>query len=184
MVVTMAILVIEDERKLAALLKKALASEHYTVDTGFDGEEGVAKAFKGRYSLILLDVMLPKKSGMEVCLELRNQHVHTPIIMLTARDTIDDRIAGLDIGADDYITKPFGMEELFARIRAVLRRRKTTESIVLRIADLTLDTKKHEVARGGKLILLTPKEYRLLGSLLRHNGEAMTRRQLIDVAWS
>lgn len=180
----MTILVVEDEKKLTEILKKALTAEGYTVDIAYDGKEGVDKAFRHRYDLILLDIMLPKKSGLEVCLELRNQHIHTPIIMLTARATIEDRVAGLDIGADDYLTKPFGIEELFARIRSVLRRRKTTESLILKIADLVLDTKKHEMTRAGKVIPLTPKEYRLLDSLLRHNGEAMTRRQLIDAAWS
>jgi DNA-binding response OmpR family regulator len=128
--------------------------------------------------------MLPKKNGLDVCRELRQHQVQTPIIMLTAKGTIDDKIAGLDIGADDYMTKPFGIEELFARIRAVLKRRKTTESIVLKIADLVMDTKKHEVSRGGKLVSLTPKEYRILYTLLCQSGEAINRRQLIDVAWN
>ncbi len=179
----MKILIVEDEKKLSEILKKALIGEGYSVDTALDGSVALRKALNSQYGLIILDVMLPKKDGLEVCAELRARHIHTPVIMLTARTTIEDRIKGLDIGADDYITKPFGLDELFARIRAVLRRRKTADSITFKILDLVMDTKKHEVRRGGKIIALTPKEYRLLNVLLRHSGEAVTRRQLIDVAW-
>lgn len=179
----MNILVIEDEKKLAEIVRKVLIAERYSVDLAFDGQTGFVKALKNQYGLIILDIMLPKKDGLDICRELRARHIHTPIIMLTARATIADRVTGLDLGADDYITKPFGIEELCARIRAVLRRRKTTESLILKIADLVMDTKKHEVERAGKVVHLTPKEYRLLDTLLRHNGEALTRRQLIDVAW-
>ncbi len=180
----MTILVIEDEKKLAEIVKRALTSERYTVDLAFNGEDGLNKALTNNYGLIILDIMLPKKDGLEVCRELRARHIHTPIIMLTARATIEDRVSGLDIGADDYLTKPFGIDELFARIRAVLRRRKTADSLILKISDLVLDTKKHEITRAGKSISLTPKEYRLLDMLLRHQGEALTRRQLIEVAWN
>ncbi len=180
----MTILIIEDDKKLLDILKKALKGEQYTVDTATDGEIGLQKAYEGKYSLIILDLMLPKRDGMEVCYELRAHSVHTPIIMLTARDTVEDRVAGLDLGADDYIVKPFGIQELSARIRAVLRRRKTTESTILKVADLVLDSKKHEVTRAGKSTPLTLKEYRLLFKLLTHKGEAMTRRQLLDEAWS
>ncbi len=169
----MTILVIEDEKKLSDILKKALNTERYSVE-----------GLKNNYGCIILDIMLPKKDGFEVCRELRARHIHTPIIMLTARGTIEDRIKGLDLGADDYLTKPFGIEELFARIRTVLRRRKTTESIILKIDDLIFDTKKHEVTRAGKVIPLTPKEYKLLDILLRHIGEAITRQQLIDIVWN
>ncbi len=179
----MTILVIEDERKLSDILKKALLSEKYSVDTAFDGEEGLEKGLKNTYGCIILDIMMPKKDGFEVCRELRNHHIHTPIIMLTARGTLEDKVKGLDIGADDYLTKPFGIEELFARIRTVLRRRKTTEPLVLKFADLIFDTKKHEVSRAGKVIPLTPKEYKLLDMLLRHQGEALSRQQLIDTTW-
>src|SRR6185369_7700231 len=123
----MVILVIEDEKKLSEILKRALKMERYSVDVAYDGEEGLAKAIRNNYSLILLDIMLPKKDGIEVCRELRARQIHTPIIMLTARGGDEDRVAGLDIGADDYLVKPFGMKELFARIRAIMRRRKTTE---------------------------------------------------------
>ena len=133
--------------------------------------------------MIFLDIMLPKKDGLTVCKELRAHHVHTPIIMLTAKGSVEDRVDGLDVGADDYLIKPFGITELFARIRAVLRRRKNTESDIVKFADLIMDKKKHEVTRAGKIIPLTPKEYKLLDTLLSNQGEAMNRRKLIDHAW-
>jgi len=179
----MTILIIEDEKKLSDILKRALKAERYSVDVAFDGEEGLSKALKNEYSFIILDIMLPKKDGMVVCRELRAKQIHTPILMLTARGTVEDRVVGLDAGADDYLIKPFGITELFARIRAVLRRRKTTDSNIATIADLTMDRKKHEVTRGGKLVKLTPKEYKLLDTLLTHQGEAVERRKLIDHAW-
>ena len=179
----MPILIVEDEKKLLDILKQALKAERYSVDTANDGEEGLAKAMKNNYSMIILDILLPKKDGFAVCKELRARQIHTPIIMLTARGSSDDRVAGLDAGADDYLIKPFGIKELFARIRAVLRRRKTTDSDISKIADLVMDKKKHEVTRAGKVIPLTPKEYKLLDALLSNRGEAMNRRKLIDHAW-
>lgn len=179
----MKILVIEDEKKLSEILRKALTAERFIVNLAFDGKEGLDKALKNDYALIVLDIMLPSMNGLEVCTTLRSSHIHTPVIMLTVRETIEDRVKGLDAGADDYLTKPFGIEELFARIRTVLRRRKTTESNVFKIADLILDTKKHEVTRAGKVIPLTPKEYRLLYTLMRQTGAALSRQQLIDVVW-
>jgi DNA-binding response OmpR family regulator len=179
----MAILVVEDERKLSDILKTALISEKYAVDTAYDGEEGLEKALKNSYDVIVLDIMLPKKDGIEVCKELRKNQVHTPILMLTARATLQDRVTGLDIGADDYLTKPFGIEELFARIRALSRRRKTSDSLILKVADLVLDPKKHEVSRAGKVVQLTPKEYRLIELLMRNHGRALTRQELINAAW-
>jgi DNA-binding response OmpR family regulator len=179
----MTILIIEDEVKLAEVLRKALTAERYTVEIARDGQEGFDKALKNNYGLIVLDLMLPKKDGMDVCKELRERHIHTPIIMLTARGVLEDRVQGLDVGADDYLMKPFEMEELFARIRAVLRRRKTSEPLVLKVGDLVMDTKSHEVTRAGKKISLTPKEYRILDALMRQSGEALTRDQLIKEAW-
>ncbi len=179
----MSILIIEDEEKLVDILKVALKGQRYTVDVAYDGEEGLKKAMKNDYSLIILDIMLPKKDGFTLCKELRAHQIHTPIIMLTARGTEEDRITGLDNGADDYLIKPFGLNELFSRIRAVLRRRKTTDSNIIKIADLIMDSKKHEVTRAGKIIALTPKEYKLLNTLLSHQGEAVNRRKLIDHAW-
>ena len=179
----MAILIIEDEKKLSDILCKALKSEKYSVDTAFDGEVGFDKAMKNSYSLIVLDIMLPKKDGIEICRDLRKKGIHTPIIMLTARGTIEDRVTGLDLGADDYMVKPFGINELFARIRALLRRRKTTDPDIHKIADLVVDKVKHEVTRAGKKILLTPKEYKLLDLLITFQGEVINRRKLIDTAW-
>ncbi len=180
----MTILIIEDEEKLVNILKKALTGERYGVDVAFNGEDGLVKAMKNNYNLIILDIMLPKKDGIEVCKELRRLEVHTPIIMLTARGVVADRVLGLDAGADDYLVKPFGLEELFARIRAVLRRRKISSSMIYKIADLVMDIKKHEVTRAGKLLSLTPKEYKLLDILMRQHGEVLTRQKLIEEAWS
>ncbi len=179
----MAILIIEDEKKLVDILKRALKTERYSVDVAYDGEDGLAKAMKNRYSMIILDIMLPKKDGFTVCKELRARDIHTPIIMLTARGIEADRVTGLDAGADDYLIKPFGLNELFARIRTVLRRRKTVDSDIRKIESLVMDNRKHEVTRGGKIVPLTPKEYKLLDTLITHQGQAVTRRQLIDHAW-
>lgn len=179
----MPILIVEDERKLADILKRALKAERYSVDVAFDGKEGLRKAMKHTYSLIILDIMLPKKDGFVVCNELRAHQIHTPIIMLTARGSMEDKVIGLDAGADDYLIKPFGVKELLARIRAVLRRRKTTDSNVLTFADLMMDKKKHEVSRAGTLVPLTPKEYKLLDVLLSNQGEAIPRQKLIVHAW-
>lgn len=180
---TMAILIIEDEKKLSDILVQALKSERYSVDVAYDGEVGLEKAMKNNYSMILLDIMLPKKDGIVVCKELRARNIHTPIIMLTARGSTEDRVMGLDVGADDYLIKPFGLTELFARIRAVLRRRKTTDANIMKVSDLIMDKKGHEVTRAGKIIPLTPKEYKLLDMLLSNKGEAINRRKLIDHAW-
>ncbi len=179
----MAILIIEDEKKLVEVLKTALKAERYSVDVAYDGQEGLDKAMKNNYSLILLDIMLPKKDGIAICKELRNREIHTPVIMLTARGTVEDRVVGLNSGADDYLVKPFGLDELFARIRAVLRRRKTTDPDITKVDNLVMDKKKHEVTRAGVVVPLTPKEYKLLDMLLSNKGEAINRRKLIDHAW-
>ncbi|MFZ2149632.1 MAG: response regulator transcription factor [Minisyncoccia bacterium] len=179
----MSILIVEDEKKLVDILKRALKGERYSVDVAYDGEEGLEKAMKNNYALIILDIMLPKKDGFAVCKELRQHQIHTPVIMLTARGSVEDRVTGLDVGADDYLIKPFGLNELFARVRAVLRRPKTTESNITKVADLIIDRKKHEVTRAGKVIPLTPKEYKLLDTMITSPGEAINRRKLIDHAW-
>lgn len=179
----MTILIIEDEKKLSAILKRAIKSERYSVEVAYNGKEGLEKALKRNYSLILLDAMLPEMDGFAVCRELRKNQVHTPVIMLTARAGVEDRVAGLDAGADDYLTKPFGLDELLARIRAVLRRRKTVDSEIMKVADVEMDKKKHEVTRAGKVVSLTPKEYKLLEILISNRGDAIERRRLIDKAW-
>jgi DNA-binding response OmpR family regulator len=179
----MTILIIEDEKKLVEILKKALRGEKYAFDVAYDGEDGLKKALKGNYGLIILDLSLPKMDGMDVCRELRAKFIHTPIIMLTARGVVGNRVDGLDIGADDYLLKPFSLDELFARIRAILRRRKVTEIPLVTIADLIIDAKKHQVTKNGVVLSLTPKEYRLLDTLSRNKGQAVTRKQLIEEAW-
>lgn len=179
----MAILIIEDEKKLVDILKTGLKSQLYSVDFAYTGEEGLEKAMKNNYSLIILDILLPGKDGFTVCKELRALNIHTPIIMLTARGSTEDRVTGLNAGADDYLIKPFGLEELFARIRAVLRRQKSTTPDIVKIADLIMDKRKHEVSRAGNVIALTPKEYKLLDTLLTNQGEAVNRQKLIDRAW-
>ncbi|MSU45072.1 MAG: response regulator transcription factor [Candidatus Zambryskibacteria bacterium] len=180
----MTILIIEDEKKLSDILKKTLKGERYSVDTAYDGEEGLVKARKNTYELIILDIMLPKKDGVAVCKELRSSNIHTPIIMLTSNENTKDKINSLDVGADDCMIKPFDIQELFARIRAILRRRKTTDSDVWKIEDLVLDRIKHEVTRSGKYINLTPKEYKILNMLLTHKGEAISREKLIANVWT
>lgn len=179
----MSILIVEDEKKLSDILKQALKAQRFAIDVTDNGETAVEKAKKNAYSMILLDIRLPKKDGFTVCREIRKLQIQTPIIMLTALGSTEDRIAGLDAGADDYLIKPFSLEELFARIRAVMRRRRTTDSDIRKIADLVMDKKKHEVTRGGKVIPLTPKEYMLLDMLLSNHGEAISRQRLINSAW-
>ncbi len=180
----MTILIIEDEIKLVDILKQALKTERYSVDAAYDGQEGLDKALKNNYDIIILDIMLPKRDGVDVCKELRAHQIQTPIIMLTAKGLVEDRVAGLNIGADDYLVKPFGMNELFARVRAILRRRKTTDSDIVSMGDLIMDRVKHEVMRDGKIIKLTPKEYLLLDMLITHRGEALSRKKLIEGVWS
>ena len=179
----MAILIVEDEKKLVDILKKALKNERYSVDTAYDGEVGLEKATANSYDMILLDIMLPNKDGFAVCKELRERQIHTPIIMITAKGSVGDRVDGFDSGADDYLVKPFDLKELSARIRAVLRRRKKTDSDIVKVADLVMDKKKHEVSRAGKVVPLSPKEYMLLDILISNHGEAINRQRLISHAW-
>ncbi len=180
----MRILVVEDEEKIANAIKTGLGQESFAVDIALTGNEGRAKALTGKYDCIVLDRMLPDVAdGLEICRELRKEKIATPVLMLTAKDRLDDRVAGLDTGADDYLVKPFAFEELLARIRALLRRPKETVGPVLAIADLTLDTTKKEVARAGKSIPLTAKEYALLEYLLRNQGRIVTKNQIIQHVW-
>lgn len=180
----MTILIIEDEKKLANILEKALKLERYSVDIAYDGNIGLEKGLKNNYDLIILDLMLPKKDGLTVCKEIRAHNIHTPIIMLTAKGTVEDRVKGLNIGADDYLIKPFGMDELFARVRAVLRRRKTSDPDIITMADLIVDRVKHQVFRVGKELKLTLKEYKLLETLLNYRGEAVSRKKLLESVWN
>ncbi len=179
----MIILVVEDEVKITRFIKKGLEMEHYTVDTAYDGQEALDKSGLNNYDLIILDIMLPKVDGIEVCKKMREKKIETPIIMLTARDTVDDRINGLDAGADDYLIKPFAFGELIARIRALLRREKTVKTTELKIDDLTLNPATHEVHRGGKEISLSSKEYRLLDYMLRRPNNVCTRTMIGEHIW-
>jgi DNA-binding response OmpR family regulator len=178
------ILVVEDEHKLAGVLKRGLEEHGYAVDVAYDGDDGLTMATAAPYDLIVLDIMLPKLDGLSLCNLLRAQKLHMPVLMLTARDAIDDRVAGLDSGADDYLTKPFAFRELLARVRALLRRDGlSARDPVLRIADLQIDTVSHEVRRGGKLIELTSKEYAILEYFARNPNRVLTRTQIAEHVW-
>lgn len=179
----MTILVVEDEIKITRFIKKGLEMEHYTVETAYDGQEALDKAEINNYDLIILDIMLPKIDGITVCRKLRENKVETPIIMLTARDTVEDRVKGLDAGADDYLIKPFAFGELIARIRALLRREKTVKSTKLVVGDLSMDPATHEVFRGDKEINLSSKEYRLLDYMMRRPGQVCTRTMIGEHIW-
>lgn len=179
----MYILIVEDEKKVAGFIKQGLQEERYTVDVAYDGEEALLLAGMNSYDLIVLDIMLPKKDGMEVLKELRAQGLSIPILILTAKDTLEDKVQGLDSGADDYITKPFAFAELLARIRALLRRGKPTNETSLTAADLMLDPATHKVQRAGKQIELTSKEYALLEYFLRNKGQVLTRTLINEHVW-
>ena len=180
----MKILIVEDEHLIANSVKKGLEQERYTVDIAFDGIEGYDLAFSGDYDLILLDLMLPGLDGLSICKKLRQENNHTPILMLTAKSQLEDKIIGLNSGADDYLTKPFAFEELLARIRALSRRPQKTNGKVLSVGDLSLDTVTYEIKRGNKNIQLSSKEYSLLECLLRHSNQILNKDQLIQYVWS
>jgi len=179
----MTILVVEDEIKITRFIKKGLEMEHYTVEIAYDGKEALEKAEINNYDLIILDIMLPEMDGIEVCKKLREAKIETPIIMLTAKNTVEDRIKGLDAGADDYLVKPFSFGELLARIRALLRREKTVKSTKLQVGDLTLNPATHEIFRGNKEISLSSKEYRLLDYMMRRPGHVCTRTMIGEHIW-
>jgi DNA-binding response OmpR family regulator len=178
------ILVVEDERRLAQVVRKVLAEEGHTVDVAYDGEEGLAMAMDGTHDVIVLDVMLPGIDGFEVCRRLRVNRVDTPVLLLTALDAVEDRVRGLDAGADDYLPKPFAFQELFARLRALSRRRvQAREPDRLEAGDLVLDLRRRRAERAGKTIELSPKEYALLEFLIRNEGRVVTRTQILDHIW-
>ncbi|MHB8509947.1 MAG: two-component system response regulator RppA [Candidatus Dormibacteria bacterium] len=181
----MRLLLVEDERKLARLVQGLLEDENHTVDLAFDGEEALEFVRAGEYDLLVLDVMLPGIDGLEVCRQIRARRLRTPILMLTARTSVEDRVAGLDAGADDYLTKPFAFAELLARIRALARREvPATISNLMSVGDVTLDTKTREVRRGERLVDLTPKEFALLEYFMRHPNQVLTSQQIADHVWS
>ena len=179
----MRILVIEDEKKVANFIKKGLEEEHYAVDTAFDGEEGLYMAEVNEYDLIVLDLMIPKIEGLEVLKRIRGKKNNVPILVLTAKNTVEDIVKGLDAGCDDYVTKPFAFMEFLARIRALLRREKTDKVPLLRIADLTLSPVTHKVMRKEREIELTSKEYALLEYFMRNPDKVLTRTMISEHVW-
>lgn len=179
----MRILLAEDDARVASFIGKGLREQSYAVDTVGDGEQAVYLASVNEYDLVILDVMLPLKDGCAICRELREGGLRTPILMLTARDAVDDRVTGLDAGADDYLTKPFDFKELLARLRALSRRPTTVRPPVAQVGDLTLDTVSHAVARGGRRVNLTAKEYALLEFLILNQGSVVGREQIGQHVW-
>ncbi len=176
----MRILLVEDEKKVATFIKKGLEEEFYIVDVAFDGKEGLKLAFSQEYDLMIFDVMLPFKDGITLVKELRNEKITVPILLLTAKVSLDNKIEGLDSGADDYLTKPFAFEELIARVRALLRRNTPEKSILLKVNDLVLDTQTHIVKRDSAEIILTPKEYSILEYLMRNKNKVISRTVLSE----
>ena len=180
----MKILVVEDEKKVAKFLQQGLEEEQYTVEVGYDGEQGEQLALGGSYDLIVLDILLPKKDGVTVLKNLRSNQITTPVLMLTAKSSTEDKVDGLDSGADDYLTKPFAFAELLARVRSLLRRGATDKSTILRVGDLQLDTVAHRARRGENLIELTGKEYALLEYFMRNVDRVLTRTIISEHIWN
>jgi len=180
----MRILLIEDEVKIASFIKRGLTEENYTVDVANKGEDGLYLAEVHPYDLIILDVMLPDTNGLLICRELRKKKITTPIFMLTARDSVKDKVTGLDAGADDYLTKPFSFEEFLARVRALCRKSDRNKGTKLRVADLELDQLTHAVSRAGRQIALTAKEYALLEYFMLHANEVVTRTMIAEHVWN
>jgi heavy metal response regulator len=180
----MRILLVEDERKLSAVIRRGLKEVHYAVDLADNGDDALFLAETNPYDLIILDIMIPGKDGISICRNLRKKKNDTPILMLTARDDVEDKISGLDAGADDYLTKPFSFPEFLARVRALLRRKNTEKSTSLKVADLELDQRTRKVSRAGKEIELTPTEYSLLEYLMLNVGQAVTRTMISEHVWN
>lgn len=179
----MNILLVEDEIKMAAFIEKALVEQHYSVDVVHTGTDALSHAEINAYDLFVLDIMLPDKDGFTVCQELRDKKNNAPILLLTAKSKLHDKVRGLDLGADDYLSKPFEIEEFLARVRALLRRQKQDKSALLRVADLSLNQTTQEVTRAGIPIELTAKEYSLLRYLMMHANEIVSRSMIIEHVW-
>lgn len=179
----MRILVVEDEHRIANSIKKGLEQEGYAVDVAYSGTDGYDLASSEEYDAIILDLMLPEMDGLTICSELRKEKINTPILVLTAKGQIHDKVKGLDSGADDYMVKPFSFEELLARIRALIRRPKATLGLTLSVSDLTLNPQSFEVKRGDKTVILSNKEFSLLEYLMRNKGKILTKDQIIAHVW-
>ncbi len=179
----MRILLVEDNERLSESIKRGLEEEGFAIDTASDGEDGLYLASAENYDLVILDVMLPKKNGIEVCKELRKQNNKVTILMLTAKSKLDEKVDGLNAGADDYLTKPFEFPELLARIQALLRRTYKQVATAIIINDLEIDSQKHEIKRGGKLVNLTPKEFAIIDLLSKNINQVVTRTQIIEHTW-
>lgn len=179
----MRILIIEDERKTAAYLRKGLSESGFVVDVADQGNDGLHLALTQQYDLIVLDVMLPDRDGWSVLAAIRQAGKQTPVLFLTARDTLPERVKGLELGADDYLVKPFAFSELLARIRSILRRGPSRQPETLRVADLEIDLVRHKTTRGGQRLDLTPKEFALLSLLARHKGEVLSRTLIAEQVW-
>lgn len=180
----MRILVVEDEHRIGTSIKKGLELEKYAVDLAFDGRDGFDLASTEEYDCIVLDLMLPGMNGIDICKKLREQNIHTPILILTAKSQIEDKINGLDSGADDYLTKPFSFEELLARVRALIRRPSGGHNPVLKVGDLEMDTISFTVKRGDNPIILSSKEYSLLEYLMRQTGKIISKEQITSHVWN
>lgn len=179
----MRVLIVEDEHKIANSIKRGLEQETYAADVAYDGESGLHFASTTDYDIVILDVMLPKIDGIEVCKKLRQAHIHTPILMLTAKGQLNDKVQGLNAGADDYLVKPFAFAELLARIRALTRRPKESLGSILSVEDLSLNTLTYEVVRAGQSIDLSKKEFALLEYMLRNKNRILTKDQIINHVW-
>lgn len=179
----MRLLLVEDNRKLASYIKKGLENQSYAVDCAYDGDTAEKQALYGDYDLIILDIFLPKKDGIAVCKSLRKNRIDAPVIMLTAKGEIEDKILGLDSGSDDYLAKPFDFNELLARIRALLRRPKEKDSEILTAQNIFIDNSKHIVKKGEEIVSLTLKEYSILEYLIRNRGIALNREQILEHCW-
>jgi two-component system copper resistance phosphate regulon response regulator CusR len=179
----MKVLIVEDEAKTAAYLKRGLEENGFVADLAYNGDDGIHLAQNKSYDLIILDVMLPIRDGWSILADLRRREITTPVLFLTARDAVSDRVTGLELGADDYLVKPFAFAELLARVRTILRRGPVRHSSVLKVADLELDLHRHRAARAGCSLDLTPKEFQLLSLLLRRAGEVVSRTLIAEQVW-
>lgn len=179
----MRILLVEDETKVASFIQKGLEEEQYQVDVAHDGEEGLRRALASEHDLIILDILLPKRDGMSILREVRDRRIDTPVLILTAKDSVEDRVAGLNSGCDDYLPKPFAFAELLARSRALLRRKSTDRGVTLAVGDLVLDPVSHRVTRAGKNVELTSREYALLQYFMHHPNQILTRTMIVEQVW-